>query len=665
MPTYFLSNDRRSLQEDPYLLQLKNGFLVTLWTDLHLESSFGVYMRFQNGDLSAGSPAPVRVNNLTADIQRGPAATAFNDGSFAVIFESRGASAVNGHEDAFYDSYIRFYDADGSPKAAARQLTPNISKDHYVADITTLSNGQSVTLVVRDEGGGRYDLLAYRHGPTGAQVGNPTLLVDNAPVYVNSWRGADYLAPSIAAGANGTYAVSWHQRTAQNGQDGYAIWTQVYRADGSALGPARVVAPVVPHSQEQFGLDQSHSELAGLSTGRWAAAWHRDEPKNVHADDVYFRLLNANGTGATNPVMVNSDRQAGNQSLQDVVDLGAGRVLVTYFHYIEDAIGGLFDGGLLMGRVFGTTGQAITGSFQISEGEPDFEMTGGNALINGAGQIVASFSAELSQANSTDVLGVVRPLTLPAVNGGAGNDRIAGTYVNDVIRGNAGNDVLHGDRGNDSLYGGAGNDTLHGGNGNDRLEGGAGQDLLWGEAGNDLLDGGDGHNIINAGAGNDTVRSGAGSDTVNAGAGNDSVGSGAGGDRVYGLEGNDTIDSGAGHDIIIGGAGNDLLRGGTGNDDLAAEAGSDTLDGGPGNDMLRGGPGADLFIFNDGRDTIRNFDPAQDRIDLRSFAGLDDWADVRGHLRQEGGHVTFRHGDDLLRIDWTPLSALGADDFIW
>jgi len=38
---------------------------------------------------------------------------------------------------------------------------------------------------------------------------------------------------------------------------------------------------------------------------------------------------------------------------------------------------------------------------------------------------------------------------------------------------------------------------------------------------------------------------------------------------------------------------------------------------------------------------------------------------VQGHLRQEGGHVTFRHGDDVLRIDWTRFEALGSDDFVW
>lgn len=654
MPTYLLSRDRQSVQEDPYLLQLKDGNLVTLWTDLRLEDSFGVYMRFQSGDLSAGTPTPARVNNLTNDIQRGPAATVFNDGSFAVIFESRGPSAINGHDDAFYDSYIRFYNADGSAKGAARQLTPNISKDQYASDIATLSNGQSVTLVVRDEGGGRYDLLAYRHGPGGAQVGQPALLVDNAPVYVNSWRGADYLAPSIATGANGTYALSWHQRTEQNGQNGYAIWSQIYRADGSALGPARVVAPVVPHSQEQFGLDQSYSELTGLSTGRWALAWQRDEPNNVHADNVYFRLLNPNGTGATNAVMVNSDRGAGNQELQDVVDLGAGRTLVTYFHYIEDAIDGLFDGGLLMGRVFGPGGNAITGSFQISEGAPYFEMTGGNTIINSAGQIVAAFSAELNY--NTDVFGVVRPLTLPARYGGAGNDRIAGTVVNDVIHGQGGHDILSGGRGNDMLYGGVGADTMVGGFGNDtyRVDNKGDHVSEAASRGIDLVQTSISHtltthveNLTLLGTGN---LNGTGNALAN---------------RITGNAGDNILNGAAGTDRLTGGAGNDQMIGGAGNDTVFGESGRDLLNGGTGNDMLLGGAGADRFVFNSGTDTIRDFNRAQDVIDLRSFADLDSWADVRGHLSQAGANIAFRMNGHVLRIENTSLARLEADDFIW
>ena len=56
---------------------------------------------------------------------------------------------------------------------------------------------------------------------------------------------------------------------------------------------------------------------------------------------------------------------------------------------------------------------------------------------------------------------------------------------------------------------------------------------------------------------------------------------------------------------------------------------------------------------------------AADVIDLRSFAGLDSYADVRAHLVQAGNHVEFRQDGHMLRIEWTQLADLGSDDFLW
>ena len=81
--------------------------------------------------------------------------------------------------------------------------------------------------------------------------------------------------------------------------------------------------------------------------------------------------------------------------------------------------------------------------------------------------------------------------------GGAGADRLVGTWRDDRlfglggddrIEGGDGRDLLHGGAGNDMLLGGAGNDTLLGGAGDDHLVGGLGDDLLSGGTGNDLFD---------------------------------------------------------------------------------------------------------------------------------------------------------------------------------
>ena len=138
------------------------------------------------------------------------------------------------------------------------------------------------------------------------------------------------------------------------------------------------------------------------------------------------------------------------------------------------------------------------------------------------------------------------------------------------------------------------------------------------------------------------------------------------GSSIDGGQGCDTLRGGSGDDSLYGGVGRDLLIGNAGDDRLSGGKGNDTLRGGAGNDMLRGGEGDDLFVFNGGQDTVRNFDDSDDdRIDLRSFSDLDSFADVRDHLSQSGGHVYFRDGTASLKMEWTRLGSLGADDFVW
>lgn len=577
MPSYFMSANRNSVQQDPYLFQMNNGDILGLWSDLHpdpgVNGGFGVYGRAWRHDLLAASASDSRINDITDGPQISPKGTALANGGFAVIFQSNGPSAINGQDDAYYDTYIKHFNADGTTRGPARQITPNTTDDHYAVDIVSLVNGQTLTLVARYESAGEYDLLAYRHNANGVRVGPPVQLVDDARVFVSPLTGAGYISPSLTAAANGHYAISWHERISQGELGGYAVMAQVFRTDGTAVAPAQIVGPLVPHAQVRFGLEQENSQIEARSIGGYAIAWERDEAQDSLLSDVYLRLLTPAGRGANAPVLVNSDRRAGEQELHDVVDLGAGRTLVTYFNQIPRAVDDRYDGGVLLGRVFGPAGQALTDSFRISEGDPVEYMGGGNALINLHGQIVATYQGDFSYQYDDDVVIVHRSLTLPDVLAGAGNNRVQGTYVNDRLFGQLGNDILLGDRGNDHLDGGLGNDTLRGGSGNDSLFGGIGHDQLFGDEGRDILQGGLGHDLLDGGLGNDTLDGGAGSDT---------------------------------------------LRGGAGNDRLI---------GGPGADHLYGGLGADVFVYRSAadsgmgvaRDRIHDFQPGVDRIDLHAI----------------------------------------------
>ena len=184
--------------------------------------------------------------------------------------------------------------------------------------------------------------------------------------------------------------------------------------------------------------------------------------------------------------------------------------------------------------------------------------------------------------------------------------------------------------------------------------GGDGDDTLTGSVGSDTLDGG---------AGDDQLKSGRGADTLDGGEGNDTIQGGMGDDVIYGGEGNDELGGGQQDDFLDGGAGDDVLRGGAGTATLQGGAGNDVLDGGGRSDVLTGGDGEDTFVqdFSLGgsaADTITDFNPEQDTIDIR---GLADLADLAVEA-VEGGTLISAGGDSSLFVANITPDQLGADN---
>ncbi len=147
--------------------------------------------------------------------------------------------------------------------------------------------------------------------------------------------------------------------------------------------------------------------------------------------------------------------------------------------------------------------------------------------------------------------------------------------------------------------------------------------------------------LVTGTAGDDVLAGTPGDDTIRGGDGDDTISGGDGDDALFGDGGADTIDGGAGADTLIGGSGGDTLNGG---------AGDDRIVGGTGNDTLTGGDGSDIFAVPyeyHGTDTITDWDPDRDKIDLRG-SGI-----VRGWL------TIYTEGDDL-RIGGTGIILEGG-----
>jgi serralysin len=166
------------------------------------------------------------------------------------------------------------------------------------------------------------------------------------------------------------------------------------------------------------------------------------------------------------------------------------------------------------------------------------------------------------------------------------------------------------------LDGGGGNDILAGLDGNDDLVGGLGDDILLPGSGRD---------IVNGGPDNDTVDYSDGSAAVFASLLYGGITGDAAGDTYLSIE---NMIGTPYDDFLQGNNEANTLRGRQGNDFLSGEDGSDTLVGGTGTDILAGGAGADTFVWLSPSETgatiatadlIWDFEASLDRIDLSAI----------------------------------------------
>ncbi len=276
------------------------------------------------------------------------------------------------------------------------------------------------------------------------------------------------------------------------------------------------------------------------------------------------------------------------------------------------------------------------------------------------------------------------------VSGGVGNDVIAGREHDDTLRGGTGDDRLYGGDQDDVLSGNDGDDLLEGGLHNDRLFGGAGNDTLEGQSGADDMSGGSNDDRLNGGGNHDTMAGDGGNDTLIGETGNDSMDGGTGNDILVGREHDDTIRGGDGADTLYGGVDEDLLvgndgddniNGGSDNDTLFGGSGADTLAGNNGTDLMSGGSGRDVFVFEtidhsphgSSRDTISDFQPGEDQIDLSGFSGtltfVTSYSGTVGEVRFSSANERLYidlDGDSAsdVSIDLTGVTTIVASDLI-
>jgi Ca2+-binding RTX toxin-like protein len=340
-------------------------------------------------------------------------------------------------------------------------------------------------------------------------------------------------------------------------------------------------------------------------------------------------------------------------------------------------------------------------SFQVYDGNYDhilFIGGEGNDSITFQGFDESNITFDLRGGAGDDVIEFIENLGVTAaagagalIRGGAGNDRLIGSHLNDEIYGELGNDTIEGGRGYDILIGdnallrdgdGVNTDKTIGAlvsnlDGNDTISGGDADDIIIGGGGLDNLSGGDGADVILGDGGRFGYQLGSPHIDVSAFyipefvpndrldpdpavstarqmdnillalrgifSGTD-LGDGAD-DVINGDDGDDIILGGAGNDIISGGGDNDHVLGGRGFDMIDGDGGDDVLFGNDQDDVINGGDGSDVIAGGFGDDT------------LHGDAGNDYMAGSRGR------DVMFGDGgDDEMHGEGEPDIMFGGED---
>jgi Ca2+-binding RTX toxin-like protein len=166
--------------------------------------------------------------------------------------------------------------------------------------------------------------------------------------------------------------------------------------------------------------------------------------------------------------------------------------------------------------------------------------------------------------------------------------------------------------------------TIDGGSGNDNLAGGIGNDLFY--CGEGL--GNDGTDVLRGKAGNDKADYSARTANLNINldnAANDGATNVPGGEQDNVMGDIEYVFAGFGDDTITGQAADDLLFGGPGRDTISGGGGGDYMVGSVGADFLIGGANYDFLILDDGTGERYNGATGQDLLDIDAadvFQGL-------------------------------------------
>jgi Ca2+-binding RTX toxin-like protein len=544
----------------------------------------------------------------------------------------------------------------GLPKSIAAATSKNES-----GGVVALANGQTLAYW------GEYQV--QRNGPP-ELVGFKTKLINtvdgtSGPVQTLNITGPDgpETLPIATALAGGGFVVSWTGTF--NIATGRDAFFRIYDAAGRPKGQ---IQQIDPNDQALDDVGTS-PDITALDTGGFVAAW---EQYTNGSWESFARTYGADGLPLGNAVRLNASIP-GDQGAPQITALAGGKFIAVW----QDRFGinAGVDDQVLMGRVFGVDGTALTKGFVVNQDSGAGHDTAGSVSVTELpGGLVAM---TWRHSYDLDVDGFAMANTIVARVFNAAGKAVGAEVVvstGDLASTNAHNPVITALM--DGRFMVAWSQFIH-----DPLNGPSGARVLARVVNADGSFSSDPFSVAPETAVNPsgptltTLLDGrvvVGYHQYGGTSGNDlyqrvldpreaaiTLTGTTAGDLVLGTRFADLVAGGNGHDLLDGAAGNDRLFGQNGNDTLRGGDGNDLLNGGTFNDLLTGGLGRDQFVFTlvSGDDRITDFTFGQDRLNLRAF-DFADAAAALSHFTQTAEGASFAFGTVSVVLEGVDLILL-------
>ena len=199
---------------------------------------------------SDGSPrgGQFQVNTYTTQTQHSPAVAAADDGDFVVVWQSDGSVGTDWSGESIQGQR---YASDGSPLGSQFQVNTFWQFGQIDPSVDAAADGSFVvvwssrgTYGTDEQYGSGFSIQGQRFAPDGSKRG--------AEFQVNTYTTYDQLAPSVGVDSDGDFIVVWHNNFGSFGSDSSSasIQGQRYASDGSLRGSQFQVNSYTPGYQD-------------------------------------------------------------------------------------------------------------------------------------------------------------------------------------------------------------------------------------------------------------------------------------------------------------------------------------------------------------------------------------------------------------------------------